>query len=76
MIRAVLWDKKREGIPTVLFGLDAQNIARLQEGQPILVNLKHLDPDGPDTELPDINIAITLEKDLQAYMQDHEGLLG
>jgi hypothetical protein len=76
MIRAVLWDKRHENPPTVLLGLEAVNMARLQEGQPVMVNLKHLDPDGPDTQLPDINIVITLEKDLKAFLDDHEKGIG
>jgi hypothetical protein len=72
MIRAVLWDKKHLNPPTVLLGLGADNMVRLQEGKPILVNLKHLDPDGPETELPDINIAITLERDLYGFLEEHK----
>lgn len=72
MIRAVLWDKQHLNGPTVLLGLGKENMARLHEGQPVLVNLKHLDPVGPDTALPDINIVITLEKDLQGFLDDQE----
>jgi hypothetical protein len=72
MIRAVLWDKQHTNPPTVLLGLGAENLARLKEGKPVLVNLRHLDPDGPDTQLPDINIAITLEHDLQGFLEEHK----
>ena len=49
----------KDGTPFVMLGLDAQNLARVREGQPIQVNLRHLDPDGPPVEqLPDLNVII------------------
>ena len=47
------------GTPFVFLGLEPQNINRLREGQPIKVNLRHLDPDGPPVEqLPDVDVII------------------
>lgn len=48
-----------EGKPTVLLGIDPENFDRLREGQPIRVNLRHLNPDGEPVEaLPDLDVAI------------------
>jgi hypothetical protein len=44
--------------PVVMLGLDAQGLNRLREGQPIQVNLRHLDPTGAPTDLPDIDVVI------------------
>jgi len=56
MIRALLTQK--DGKPLVLLGLEPVNLNRLREGQPIKVNLRQLDPDGPPTDLPDIDVAV------------------
>jgi hypothetical protein len=43
----------------VVLGLEPVNIARLEDGEPIRVNLRHLDPRGPEVpELPDLDIVI------------------
>ena len=44
--------------PTVVLGLDAVNFGRIARGEPIKVNLRDLDPDGPPTGLPDIDVLI------------------
>lgn len=44
--------------PMVVFGLDATSFLRLGRGQPIRVNLRDLDPDGPPTKLANIDIVI------------------
>jgi hypothetical protein len=62
MIRAVLTPKGGEP-ESVILGLDEVNIQRLREGKPIHVNLHHLDPDGPPTKLPNINIVIAYDND-------------
>lgn len=62
MIRAVLTPKGGEP-ETVLLGLDEENISRLRNNKPIKVNLLHLDPDGPPTKLPNLNIVIAYDND-------------
>jgi hypothetical protein len=48
-----------EGKSIVLLGLEPQNMDRLREGQPVRVNLRHLNPGGaPVEELPDIDVVI------------------
>jgi hypothetical protein len=48
-----------DGKQIVLLGLEPQNLDRLREGQPVRVNLRHLDPGGnPLDELPDIDVVI------------------
>ena len=57
MIRAA--GKGKGGKPFVMLGLDDVNLRRLQQDEPINVNLRHLDPNGePTTYLPDVNIII------------------
>lgn len=58
MIRAVLYDR---GKPIVVLGLSEENMVRLHAGQPVQVNLKHLDPNGPPTDLPDIEVVIAFD---------------
>jgi hypothetical protein len=49
----------RLGAPAaVLLGLDAENMARLREGEPVQVNLRNLDPDEPREDLPDLDVVI------------------
>ena len=55
MIRAL---GNGDGRPLVLLGLEPQNLDRLREGQPIRVNLRRLNPEGPDTDLPDIDVVV------------------
>lgn len=62
MIRAVLTPKGGEP-ETIILGLDEVNITRLKDNKPIKVNLHHLDPDGPPTNLPNINIVIAYDND-------------
>jgi hypothetical protein len=51
--------EERAGAPAaVLLGLDAENMARLRDGEPISVNLRNLDPDVPREDLPDIDVVI------------------
>lgn len=42
----------------VILGLDPENVERLLKGEPIRVNLNELDPDGPPTGLPDIDVYV------------------
>ena len=61
MIRAVLRDV-RSGKATVLLGLGAENMDRLAAGEPVKVNLRHLDPTTNGmTDLPDIDIVIAFD---------------
>lgn len=46
------------GRPTVILGLTPENLRRMAEGQPAQVNLRDLDPDGPPTPLPDVDVLI------------------
>lgn len=62
MIRAVLTPKGGEP-ETVILGLDEENMRRLRDNKPIKVNLHHLDPDGPPTKLPNLNIVIAYDND-------------
>lgn len=56
MIRALVFVGDR---PVVLLGLTAENRRRLTTDQPIRVNLRALDPDGPPLEsLPDLDVVI------------------
>jgi hypothetical protein len=51
--------RQKNGRPVVALGLEPQNLSRLREGQPIVVNLRNLDPDGPPVnELPDLDVLI------------------
>lgn len=56
MIRSVARDA--DGKPVVLLGLEAQNMDRLRDGQPVRVNLRRLVPGGPPTDLPDIDVVV------------------
>lgn len=47
-----------DGRRTVVLGLEPVNLERLTKGEPIKVNLRNLDPDGPPTPLPDIDVYI------------------
>lgn len=47
-----------DGKATVVLGLDPDNLTRLAQGEPVRVNLRDLDPDGPPTSLPDIDVMI------------------
>jgi hypothetical protein len=48
-----------DGTPTVFLALEPQNLDRLREGQPIKVNLRYLDPEGPPVrELPEVDVVI------------------
>ena len=49
-----------DGKPVVMLGLDPQNLNRLREGQPIVVNLARLNPDedAEPTGLPDIDVVV------------------
>jgi hypothetical protein len=57
VIRGLAHDGER---PVVMLGLDAENLDRLREGQPITVNLRRLNPTGgvEVTELPDVDVVI------------------
>lgn len=45
--------------PTVILGLEPENVRRMTKGQPIRVNLRHLDPYGPEApQLPDVDVLI------------------
>lgn len=44
--------------PVVILGLTTDNLERLAASRPIRLNLHYLDPDGPPTRLPDIDIVI------------------
>jgi hypothetical protein len=69
MIRAVLTPKGGEP-ETVILGLDEVNIQRLRDNKPIRVNLHHLDPDGPPTKLPNINIVIVYDNaDFREFLE-------
>lgn len=46
------------GRPTVVLGLQPDNFRKLAEGDPIKVNLRDFDPDGPPTTLPDIDVIV------------------
>ena len=60
MIRAFLHGDN--GKPIVLLGLGEDNMARLRHGEPIRVNLRHLDPTGQGvTELPDVDVVIAFD---------------
>ena len=57
MIRGVA--QRDDGTRIVLFGLTAENLDRLREGQPIVVNLRRLNPDGDELDfLPDLDVAV------------------
>lgn len=60
-----------DGTPTVVLGLEPVNMARLARGEPIKVNLRMLDPDGPPTSLPDVDlyVAATATDDWQAFIE-------
>lgn len=74
--------QQANGTPFVMLGLEPANMDRLREGQPIRVNLRHLDPDGPPVEqLPDLEVVIffagTDEKQaLQKMIEDAGGSNG
>ena len=54
---------ERDGKPLILLGLDWENVRRLTEDdQPILINLRHLNPENETlvTNLPDVDISIFL----------------
>jgi hypothetical protein len=59
-----------DGRPLVLLGLDDTNLARLKQDQPIVVNLRHLNPDDPDneTDLPDIDVSIFFAGDYEVKL--------
>ena len=70
------------GHQTVMIGLDDENLARLQQNQPIKFNLRKLDPTpgAADLELPDIDVVIAYADDallgflgITAEMLDDEG---
>jgi hypothetical protein len=73
MIRAIL--TPHDGSPaTVVLGLDDENIRRLLDNKPIHVNLLHLDPGGPPTNLPDLNVVLAYDNaDLREWLQKVEG---
>lgn len=56
MIRGLIL--KLNAVPCVLLGLEPENIARLLAGEPIELNLQHLDPTGDPVPLPDIDVVI------------------
>lgn len=45
-------------LPTVVLGLAAENMARMTRGEPIKVNLRTLNPSGPPTALPDVDVIV------------------
>jgi hypothetical protein len=49
------------GKSLVVLGLGPINIRRLEKGEPILVNLRKLDPHGQATRLPDIDVLIAFD---------------
>ncbi len=59
MIRALMHTD--EGKPIVLLGFGPENMRRLQGGEPIRFNLKHLDPSGAETDLPDVDVLIVFD---------------
>jgi hypothetical protein len=73
MIRAVL--TPHDGSPpTVVLGLDEENITRLHKNKPIFVNLHHLDPGGPPTKLPNINVVLAFDnEELRDWLQTMAG---
>lgn len=60
MIRARLVGN--HGQPLILFGLDRENLARLQADEPIHVQLRHLSgTDETIDDLPDVDIIIAFD---------------
>jgi hypothetical protein len=41
-----------------MVGLDPVNLERMARGEPVELNLRNIDPGGPTTVLPDIDIVI------------------
>lgn len=64
---------EKDGHPIVLLGLDDENYRRLGQDQPILVNLRHFDPNNPDivSHLPEIEVCIfhAGEGEMEAVMR-------
>lgn len=66
------------GTPFVILGLDKRNLGLMREGQPIRLNLRNLDPDGPPVEeLPDLELVLVFAgtdevSKLMAIIQEHE----
>lgn len=58
MIRGMA-HRASDGKPMVFLGLTAENLQRLQQDEPITLNLRRLIPGGPPIEeLPDVDVAI------------------
>jgi hypothetical protein len=56
-----------DGHPIVLLGLLPENLERLQANEPIAVNLRHLDPDGPELPgMPDIEVRVFFADEQEA----------
>lgn len=67
MIRMVLTLNDRT---IIVLGLEPANLKRIAEGEPIAVNLRDIDPDGPPMDLPDIDLFVgaTDTDDWRAFM--------
>lgn len=49
---------RKNGQRIVVLGLEPENLRRLQMGEPVRVNLRHLIPGAAPTGLPDIDVMV------------------
>lgn len=63
---------RKNGQRIVVLGLEPENLRRMQLGEPVRVNLRHLVPGEKPTDLPDIDVmvAATDTDDWRGFIND------